>query len=719
MKKHIPKKRNKKKHALPSRSNMNGRILVLGSCVMFCLVFLLIRVGSIKLTYGEKYEKIIANRMVEGERDIKPQRGAIVDRNNKTLATSVLTYNIVLSAKDLLSVTEEKRAKVYETLATHLEDYTVEELEKYVEANPTSQYKVLYKKMDSEQAEVFSGLAGVSLEQTYDRKYPKGTLAAQLLGYFNKNEEGKYGIEQQYNDYLEGTPGRVFSQYQDAQIVTKEVQSAKNGATVRLTIDEVIQQYVENTMQKYIEEHNPESAAAVIMNPNTGEIYSMYSYPEFDPNTYNDLTQQIGQAAWEKLSTEEMSTKLNEAWINRAVQYTYEPGSTFKPIFVAAALDEGIIDGTETYNCLGYKIIGDRRISCHKKSGHGVQTLEEALANSCNVAMMEISEKIDSDVFLSYMERYGFGQITEVGLPGENAGLLHKSLSSVDKATYSMGQSMTVTPLQLINAFSAVINGGYLLEPYVVSQIVSEEDGILYNHEERLLRQVISSETSKKVAHMLKKVIDDGTGSYAAVNGYDIGGKTGTAQKLPREDNKYVLSFMGYAPINNPQVVGLVLFDDIPEGTGAPAKAFRDIMENVLPYLEIELSKVVDSETKVTTKVPDILGQDIYTAINKLEAQELDYEIVGVGNTVTQQYPKAETTVSKGASIKLYVETENKGSVLEVPDLTGMTIEEAKVAVENQFTVVGDNGQNPIISQKPKAGTKIEKNSQVIVKTTE
>ena len=714
MKRH--KKR--KKTTLPARPRMNGRILVIGLCFIFCMCFLFGRVAYIQAVHGEEYKKVIANRMINGETDVEAQRGAIVDRNNKTLATSVLAYNVILSPKDVLTITDEnKRQEIYEKLAPVV-GKTAEEIEKLVEANPTSGYKVLAKNIDTEVGETIGELGGVSLVKTYIRKYPKETLAAQLLGFYNKDGVGQYGIEQQYETYLAGVPGRIFSQYQDSKIVTKETQEGKAGATVKLTVDEIIQQYVQTTMRKYIEEYGAANASATIMNPNTGEVYAMYSYPEFDPNHYNDLSMQLGEETWDKLTGEQQYEKLNAAWINRGIQYTYEPGSTFKPIFVAAALDEGIIDGTETYNCTGAITVADTRIPCWKAGGHGVQTIEDVLANSCNVGMIEISKKMDSEVVLNYIKRYGFGAKTSVNLPGDNAGLLHSKLGPVEKATYSMGQGFTATPLQLINAFSAVVNGGYLVEPYVVSEIRDTDNTVLYEHERRVRAQVISTETSKKVAAYMKKVVDTGTGNAAAVNGYDIGGKTGTAQKLGRIEGDYVLSFIGYAPINNPQVVGLITLDNIPEGTGAPAKAFSEMMENILPYLEIELSDNATTDEVKTSSIPDVSNKDIYTAINTLFGSELDYEVVGVGNTVTSQYPKAGETAVKGAKIKIYVETQDTKNVLAVPNIMGMTIEEAKAALGEDFVLQG-SGSGKITSQIPRSGTKIEKNSQVIVKTTE
>ncbi len=714
----------KKKQNLVTRKHLNRRIVILNICFFGVFLYLGWQVASIKLFKGEEYTKGALSNMMRSESVIAAQRGAIVDRNQKTLATSVLAYNVLLSPKDILTLKEEQQEKIYDTLAKQV-GKTADEIRSIVNERPNSKYYILAKKLSAEKAEQLKGLGGVALERTYIRKYPAGELAAHVLGFFNKNEQGQYGIEQQYESYLAGKPGREFSQMEGSQIITRQLQDAEPGGTITLTLDEVIQQYVTTTMEKYIDLYDPINASAIIMNPNTGEIYSMYSYPSYNPNTYNDLSEQLGESTWKGLSAEAQRDKLLEAWKNHTMQYMYEPGSTMKPIIMAMALEAGIIKGDETYYCPGYKIVADEKIDCWKVGGHGVQTLEEVLANSCNVGMMELTSSMDNEAFLEAIKNFGFGETTGIELAGEEVGLLGKKLNIVDKATYSMGQNLTVTPLQLITAFSAVINGGYLMEPYVVSNITNEEGEELFSHKKTLRRPVVSSEVSNLVTSYLKKVVEDGTGTKAAISGYDIGGKTGTGEKwvnvdgkLERPKDEYVVSFIGAAPISKPEVVGLVVFDGLPDHTGASSAAFKEMMENILPYLDIELNVSAEKAESTISVVPDVSNKSIYEAVKLLEQNELDYEFVGVGSEVANQAPQAEALWSKGGSVKLYLTTSQMDQIEEVPDLVGKTIEEAQTLVAGKFVLEGV-GSGSITSQMPKAGTKIEKNNKIIVKTTE
>lgn len=720
-------KKRKVKNTLPKKKRLDGRIFFIG--IGMCAVFSLLaaKVINIALFKGEEYSKGALSNMNVSEKSIEAPRGLIQDRNERPLATSLLAYNVVLSPYEMINhMSAEQRAEVYETLATYLEGQTAEKIKNSVEAKPSSKWLPLAQKveLEVEVAETLGALGGVDVEETYIRNYPGGELAAQVLGFYNKNEQGQYGVEQEYDEYLVGQAGRIYQQFQQNDIITKELQEPKSGATVTLTIDKVIQQYVSDTMQKYIKEYNPINASAIIMNPNTGEILAMYSYPSFNPNTYNDLSEQLGTNVWANMKQEQQTTALLSAWKNYGIQYNYEPGSTFKPLLVAMALEEGVIDESATYYCPGYKQVADRTIHCWKREGHGTQTLGEALANSCNVAMIEISEKLESSIFTEYLTRYGFGEKTGIELAGEETGILHTTLGPVEKATSSIGQTFNVTPIQLITAFSSIINGGYLMEPYVVSGINSESGETLLKHDKVTRRQVISSTIADLVRDDLKKVVDEGgTGTTASIPGYSIGGKTGTGQKFiegttTRDPDNYVISFMGFAPVEDPQVVALIVFDNMPEGTGVPTKAFKDMMENIFPYLGIETSASHMEEREETTKVPEIAGKSLYDAISLLQQKGFSYRISGNGVQVSEQYPVANETWGVGDSVVLYTTTDAPEALVSVPNLIGKSIDEAKVLVEGSFTIEG-SGSGTIVSQIPISGTKIEKNNKIIVQTSE
>lgn len=719
-----------KKNTLPSRSHLARRIRFVSRCMCLGLLALAVIVINIVVFNRETYTKGVLANMLQNERTIEAPRGVIQDRNERTLATSLLAYDVILSPYDIVyHVTSDKtRQKIYDSLATQLAlpAATIQsEVEERAEKETGNRYYLLAEHVESEKAEPLIGLPGVTIQKTYIRSYLNDELAAQVLGFYSKKGEGQYGVEEEYDAYLQGKSGRTFSQIQKYQIVTSELEEATPGATVTLTLDSTVQRYVEEAMKPYIKEWSPNNASCIVMKPKTGEILAMYSYPSYNPNNYNDLSEQIGAENWKKLSDEQKSKALLESWKNYAIQLNYEPGSTFKPLVVAMALEEGIISADETYHCPGYKNVSGQVIRCWKHEGHGLQTLSEALANSCNVALMDIGEKMDNDQFLAYVKRYGFGEKTGVELAGEEQGQLHTSLGPVEKATYTMGQTLTVTPIQLISAFSSVINGGYLMEPYVVSEIKSQNGEVLLSHEGTMRHQVISTDIADYVREALKKVVDEGTGDKAAVNGYSVGGKTGTGEKWIMKDGKmvrdkenYVLSFMGFAPVDDPEIVALVVFDNIPEGTGVPAKAFKDMMENIFPYLQIPTSKEETTDDNLAVTVPDVQNKTLYEAVATLKSKGLSYQVLGSGITVTKQYPSANREIAKGGSVKLYTTTQQPEQLKEVPSLIGNTIEEAKALVAGDFTIEG-TGSGKITSQLPSAGSKIEAKNKIIVQTAE
>ncbi len=721
-------KKKKRTNALPKKERLNGRIFFVG--VAMCGVFALLGCEVVNLTLfkHDEYAAATLANMNRSEVTLEAPRGTIQDRNGKALATSLLTYNVVLSPYQIVNnVKEEKQVIMYETLEK-ITGVSANEIkttvEKKIAAKPNDGWYPLVQKMEftEEQVAELKKLGGVTVEKTYKRNYPHGELAAQVLGFYN-NQSGQYGVEQGYEDYLVGQSGRAYSQVQDGNIITSEYQEPVAGATIKLTIDQVVQQYVEDTMKKYVKQYAPSKASCIIMNPSTGEILAMYSYPSYNPNTYNNLSEQLGANKWESMSEDEKTEARNSAWKNYGIQYTYEPGSTFKPLVVAMALQEGVISANDTYNCPGYKRVADRTIKCWKTAGHGHQTLGEALANSCNVAMMDMVEKLDGDVFLKYFSDYGFGEKTGIELAGEEYGILHTSLGPVEKATSSIGQTFNVTPIQLITAFSAIINGGYVMEPHVVSEITSASGEVLLNHGAVTRRQVISTSVADLVKNDLKKVVDEGTGTQAHVPGYAIGGKTGTGQKFiegtsQRVEDRYAVSFMGFAPIDNPEIIALVVMDDMPEGTGAPASAFKDMMTEIFPYLEIEASTDAVVEGEETITVPDITGKTIYEAVSLLRDIGVNYNILSSGLMVNTQYPQAGSEWGKNGTVTLYATTDTPGDLVEVPELLGKTVEEAQALIGSHFVLEG-SAQGTIQYQLPMAGYKIEKGNKIIIETSE
>ena len=709
----------KKKKPIDYTKRVSRRLAVVKIVMSICVIGLIYRIGYFKIVKGDEFEKEVRSRMMSTEREVEALRGTIVDRNNKTVAASMLSYHIILDPKNILEeIKDESREHTYSVLAEY-SGKTVEEIASLVNDYKNTHYKIFMKDISAEDMTALKEkkIKGVYFEESFVRNYPKGSLAAQAIGFYNKSE-GQYGVEQAYNTYMLGKTGRIFSKLQEASIVTTEVAAAQNGNTVVLTLDEVIQQYVEQVMNKYVKQTNPLSAAAIVMNPKTGEIYSMYSYPYYDPNHYTNLEEQLGKANWDALTSEDQAKALNRAWKNYNIQNPYEPGSTFKPLLVAEALEEGLIDPDTLYNCTGINKVGPDTIRCWKREGHGIQTLEQALANSCNTAMIEISKQIPDEIFYDYFVKFGFDDVTQVDLPGEAVGMIHslKTLGPVQKATSSIGQTFTVTPLQLITAFSSLINGGNLMQPYIVSQVVDSQNNIVMENTPKVKRQIFSEEITEQVNEYMKAVISYGTGAPAAVAGYTMGGKTGTAQKLPREDNKHILSFMGYAPAEDPEVVVLTIFDEIPEDTKAQSLAFKEIMEHVLPYLGIEPTGDNNLPIVNMSVVPSVTELDIVDGITRLEAEKLNYEVIGVGNKIVNQYPAAGTKLPHENTVKIYLEAENPENIITVPELVGLSAQDAQKSVQDLFTLEG-NMSGKITHQIPKAGTKIEKGHKIFVQT--
>lgn len=691
-------------------TRLRKRTFFLCLCFLIIIGLLIARIAYIKWHYGESFQSIVLNRMTNADRNIQPQRGSIVDRNNNMFATSTLSYKIILDPYALHRKRKDQQDSIYAILESYL-DIPIEKIAEVVEKNTETKYALLTQNVPVSLAENLKkeDLSGVWFEESYIREYPKEDSLAQLIGFYNRNNVGQYGIEQQYDSFLTGKEGRMFSFLDNHQMLNTEFIPPTNGATVKLTIDEVIQEYTDLIMKKYVEQEKPKTAAAVFMNPDTGEIYSMYSYPSFNPYSYTNLSDQIGPDVWDALSGEKQSLLTTTAWKNHATQHSYEHGSTFKPLFLAKAIDDGVVSLDETFNCPGYSVVAGQTIRCWKRGGHGTQTLEESLANSCNITFIDISQRIEGDTFLKYLYSYGFGQATNINLPGESTGLILKTLGPVEKATYSIGQGFTATPLQLLMGFNTVINGGYLLKPFVVSEVFDAFGQSLYQDQPLVRKSIITQETSEKMKSFAEAVVLTGTARAGQIAGYRVGGKTGTAQKLPRSSNLHVLSFVGFAPVEKPEIIGIVLFDEVDQYKGTPVKAFREIMESVLPYMKVELTGDKYQTNEESSITPTLIDISIYEAEERLKKEQLKSFFYGVGTHIYKQFPAAGTPLPKESTVTLYTTTEHPDQLITVPDLLELTPEEASLIIGDDFYLQGGHAHTPIIYQVPKPGQKIEK----------
>lgn len=593
---------------------MQKKLVLLFVAIILAFVFLIGRITYINAANGEDYTRIVLDQQQYDSRTIPFKRGDIVDRNGTKMATSERVYNVILDVKVMTS-DEDSIEPTIQVLKDCFE-IDEEEVRDLIEESPSSRYNILkkgvdyetYKKFEAidEDDENYPDVAGIWLEEDYVRTYPYNTLASDVIGFTVDGNVGSNGIEASYNNTLNGTDGREYGYLDETSTVERTVKEAVNGDTVMSTIDLQVQSIVEKHILEFNEQHKNEASAGegskntavIVMNPQNGEILAEASYPNYDLNQPRDLTKYYTQETIDAMSDEEQLETLNSLWNNFCVSDTYEPGSTFKPFTIAAGLETGILTGDETYYCGGVLHVGDHDIHCSNRDGHGTQTLKQALENSCNVALMEIGEALGAEEFCRYQELFGFGEYTGIDLPGEGetSGLLYtpENMDAASLATNAFGQNFNVTMTQLVASFCSLINGGNYYEPHVVKQIQDENGNVTENIDPVLVKKTISEETSEVIKDYMLGVVQEGTGSSAAVEGYDIGGKTGTAEKLPRGNGKYLVSFIGYAPQENPEVVVYVVVDEPNVAAQASSSYATElasgIMSEIFPYLGITKS---------------------------------------------------------------------------------------------------------------------------------
>lgn len=600
---------------------MQKKLVILYLGIILAFVFLIGRITYINASDGEEYTKIVLDQQQYDSRVIPYKRGDIVDRNGTKIATSERVYNVILDVKTMLS--DEDYVEPTKQVLKDCFGIEEEEVDTLIEESPDSRYSVLKKGIDYNTAKEFEAIdeddenypdvKGVWLESDYVRTYPYNTLASDVIGFTVDGNVGNGGIEGYYNTILNGTDGREYGYLDGGTSVEQTVKEPINGKTVVSTIDVQVQSIVE----KYIKQFNDErknnatagegskNTAVMIMNPQNGEILAEASYPNYDLNNPRDLSSYYTQEQLDAMSDEEQLDALNSLWKNFCVSDTYEPGSTIKPFTVAAALETGALNGDETFYCEGSLHIGGYDIHCINREGHGTQTLKEAVENSCNVALMQIGEKIGAEDFIKYQHIFGFGELAGIDLPGEAAteGLLYTvdNMDETSLATNAFGQNFNVTMTQMLAGFCSLINGGEYYEPHIVKQIQDENGNVVENEEPVLVKRTISEETSTLVKDYMRGVVQNGSGKLADLEGYEVGGKTGTAEKLPRSEGKNLVSFIGYAPQENPEIAIYVVIDEPNEYDQAQSslavQMASDIMKEIFPYLGISKTSETADDT--------------------------------------------------------------------------------------------------------------------------
>ena len=716
-------------------------LMILMGVVMFVLLFF--RLFDLQITRHEELQGKAVNQQTR-RTVVTANRGTIYDAGGNILAISSSAETIILSPLEIdnaVNDTEDPVSWTKESLAAGLAEILGKDasaIRKRMD-NVKSQYEVIQLRADEDTAAKVRSyvdenkIAGVHLVADTKRYYPYGSLAAQVIGFVGDENTGLYGLEAYYEKELEGQSGLVISSKDQAEndmlYTYEQYFAAKNGSDLTLTLDTTIQYYLEKGIESMVDKFSAANGASgIVMDAKTGGVLAMASYPNYDLNDFLTVSDQTLQERIERGESTVADMQLLQ-WRNKALNDTYEPGSTFKILTLSAALEEGVVDKTTTVNCSGSVNISGYTIHCSNKNGHGLQTLVQSVGNSCNPAFINYGLRIGSEKFYEYMRSFGLMNTTGIDLGGEAVGVFaaDSSFTQLDLACYAFGQNFTVTPLALIAAQAACVNGGYLHTPYLVERITDSNGNVTYRHDDTPVRQVISEQTSATVRECLEYVVASGTGKNGQVAGYRIGGKTGTADKGQTGD--VVVSFLCFAPADDPQVIMLITMDTPSRATGTyvsggnmVAPTASTVMAEILPYLGVEPSYSAEELLGMDTTVPNVIGMSVEEAKAKLKDRALSYKIVGDGETITDQTPAGGAIIPGKSSVILYVGEEKSTDKCVVPHLIGKTPSEANTTataagllIRFSGTTGSESSSVRVLSQSIDEGTEVEAGTVITV----
>ena len=750
------KQANREQNQRANRTILRRTLVLMVLCGIVAFVPLIGTLYHLMITEHDYYnEKAIKNQT--RSTNLTATRGVIYDANMNVLASSSTVETVFIDPNEIAEqMKQPENSNLLDQIARGLgEILDVEPSFVYEQAaDKQYRYKVIKRKISEELADEVrafiseNSITGVYLETDLKRYYPNSSLAAQALGFVSSDNNGSEGLEAYYNEELSGTAGKVVTSkgnYGSEMLYTYEkYYDASDGSSLITTIDSTVQAYVEKNLQNAIDKYDIKNGAfCIVMDVNTGEIKAMATLGSYDPNNYleiyDDTTALLleneraaalalpeASAAYEaaiETYKQDVAAARMAQWRNRCVSDGYEPGSTFKLITLASALDSGAVTLNDSFYCGGQeKFTGREQIlNCWKSAGHGAQTTAQALGNSCNIAFGHIGLRMGGDTFYDYLKSFGVMEKTGVDLPGEASGLFYERKYLNDPANYgtsylitsSFGQSFRITPMQLVRAVAAIVNGGYVLEPYIVSEVVDADGNTVEKNEKTVLRQVISQQTSGTMRTLMEQVVTEGTASAARTPGYRVGGKTGTSEKLDEYDENgqqvkdKIVSFVGVAPIDDPKYVVLVALDTpaysensekytvhgmyISGGLMA-APTVRDIFLDILPYLGVEPDYGSEDIRGVNFTVPDVIGMDETEAGELLAEKTITYRVVGTGSVVTDQLPVAGSQVPGNSQIILYMGAEKQATRVEVPDFIGCSVADVNYLASNAGLYVQAKG---------------------------
>lgn len=715
-------------------------VIAFGSCIA--------QLFKLQIRDGESLQKkAVAQQM--SDTITSPNRGTIYDSNRQVLAESQLVWTVIMSPAAIGSdeTSEARRVKIADEISVVLE---VDRDKLYEKTQKTySQYEIIKRKIERAKVEALvqwvsdNQMGGIFRVITdYKRVYPYGSLASTVLGFTGTDNTGLYGLEAQYESVLAGEAGRVITtkngwgEQMPNTLSYEKTIDAKDGNGLVLTIDQTIQHYAEKYLEEAVQSTGcTNRGLAVVMNVKTGAVLALAVKGDYNPNTPFVLQDANEQARIDALSGDESSSALTAAlqkqWTNKVVNDFYEPGSVFKVFTASMGIEEGVANENTTFDCHGILRVGDRNIRCHVyPSSHGTQTFAKAISNSCNPAFMNLGLKVGAADFFKYFVGFGFTEKTGIDMLGESqvtSALYHGAdMSDVSLATCSIGQTFKITPIQMITGISAVANGGYLMQPYVVAEQLDGDGNVVSTTSPTVRRQVISEDTARRVGAMLAQAVNGGGSKNAYVAGYRVAGKTGTADKTEGGGNVWA-SFSGFAPADDPEVAILVVLDEpqstIRYGGTISAPVAQKILADTLPYLGIEPVYTAEEIARMNSVTPSVVGKETSVATSLIKSQGLEYYVVGNGGTVLRQMPEGGTTIPQGGQVVLYTDESSDERTVVVPNFTGMTLTQANKAASAAGVnilitglVTGASGDPTASSQSVAAGTSISRATVVTVK---
>lgn len=711
-------------------------LLIIYSVLIIALIF---RVGYFQIVKGEEYSEKAYERQTRS-RIINPKRGTIYDRNGKGLAISASVETISVNPPDFMDKMKDEPGRIDQIAGDLAEilNMTPESVKEKLTSN--SSWAFIKRKVDKEVGQqvreylLENGITSIYVDEDSKRYYPNGSLASHVLGFTGDDEQGLNGIEKTFDDILSGKPGMVMSEYdaggRQVKYSPETYVEPVDGYNIYLTIDETIQYFAENALEKAMLDYNlKRGAAAIVMDPKTGEILAMASKPDYDPNDPFAKPDFVEDGDWKgRESSEDVQLLFQTVFRNKALMDTYEPGSTFKAITAAAALEEGVVTPDTEFVCTTIHLAG-HNINCWKAGGHGAETFRTGMYNSCNPVLVKTALALGIDKFYKYVKAFGFMEKTGItlnGEPADNEYQWHENPQEIDMAVSSFGQRFTISPLQLLTAYCAIANGGNLMKPILVKQISDSEGNIIEKNEPQVVRKVISKQTSDTLRDILAGVVSEGTGRNAYISGYKIAGKTGTSETTETDsEGRYIASFICFAPADDPQVALIVILDHpqvYPHTGGAlAAPVAGKLMEEILDYLGVEREYTEKDKELMLQEmyVPEVRNMKLSDAISKLKAYELNYTIEGENQAddaiVYEQTPKPNSSVPSGSTVILYTYKPEEEVKVTMPNVLNKEIDEAAETLKKAGLNIKVEGMGQARRQEFEPGTELSKGQVVTV----